>query len=67
MPRLDLYPAKVQGDEAADTIVAALQQIQAHGDKYDVVIIGRGGGSLEDLWPFNEEKLCGRFMRCKCQ
>ena len=33
---IDLYPAKVQGDEAADTIVAALQQIQAQGDKYDV-------------------------------
>ena len=47
----------MQGDEAADTIVAALQQIQAQGDKYDVVIIGRGGGSLEDLWPFNEEKV----------
>ena len=54
---IDLYPAKVQGDEAADTIVASLQQIQAQGDKYDVVIIGRGGGSLEDLWPFNEEKV----------
>ena len=54
---IDLYPAKVQGDEAADKIVAALQQIQAQGDKYDVVIIGRGGGSLEDLWPFNEEKV----------
>ena len=54
---IDLYPAKVQGDEAADTIVASLKQIQAQGDKYDVVIIGRGGGSLEDLWPFNEEKV----------
>ena len=51
---IDLYPAK---DEAADTIVASLKQIQAQGDKYDVVIIGRGGGSLEDLWPFNEEKV----------
>lgn len=54
---IDLYPAKVQGDEAADTIVNALRQIQAQGEKYDVVIIGRGGGSLEDLWPFNEEKV----------
>ncbi len=52
---IDLYPAKVQGDDASETIVNALRQIQAQGDKYDVVIIGRGGGSLEDLWPFNEE------------
>ena len=54
---IDLFPAKVQGDDAADTIVAALQQIAASGKKYDTVIIGRGGGSLEDLWPFNEEKV----------
>lgn len=52
---IDLYPAKVQGDDAADTIVNALRQIAMQGNKYDVVIIGRGGGSLEDLWPFNEE------------
>ena len=54
---IDLFPAKVQGEEAADSIVSSLRQIAASGDKYDVVIIGRGGGSLEDLWPFNEEKV----------
>lgn len=54
---VDLFPAKVQGSDAADTIVAALKQIQALNDKYDVVIIGRGGGSLEDLWPFNQEEV----------
>lgn len=52
---IDLYPAKVQGQDAAETIVSALQQIKDQGNTYDVVIIGRGGGSLEDLWPFNEE------------
>ena len=52
---IDLFPAKVQGSDAAPTIVDSLRQIQAAGDEYDVVIIGRGGGSLEDLWPFNEE------------
>lgn len=52
---IDLFPAKVQGSDAAPTIVDSLRQIQAAGDEYDAVIIGRGGGSLEDLWPFNEE------------
>lgn len=51
---VDLYPAKVQGDEAKDSLVAAMQQVAADSDA-DVLIIGRGGGSLEDLWPFNEE------------
>lgn len=54
---IDLFPAKVQGDDAADSIVKSLRQIAENSDKYDVVIIGRGGGSLEDLWPFNEEKV----------
>ncbi|WEV38130.1 exodeoxyribonuclease VII large subunit [Lactobacillus sp. ESL0680] len=52
---VDLFPAQVQGDRAAASLVAAMKQIESYGDKYDVLIIGRGGGSLEDLWPFNEE------------
>lgn len=55
--QIDLYPAKVQGDEAKDSLVAALNRILAKKDDYDLVIIGRGGGSLEDLWPFNEEEV----------
>lgn len=54
---IDLFPAQVQGDTAADSLVKAMRQIAAHGDEYDVMIIGRGGGSLEDLWPFNEEEV----------
>lgn len=54
---IDLYPAQVQGDTAADSLVRAMRQIAAQGYKYDVMIIGRGGGSLEDLWPFNEEEV----------
>lgn len=54
---IDLYPAQVQGDTAADSLVRAMHQIAEQGDKYDVMIIGRGGGSLEDLWPFNEEEV----------
>lgn len=54
---IDLFPAQVQGENAADSLVKAMQQIASHEDDYDVMIIGRGGGSLEDLWPFNEEKV----------
>lgn len=48
-----LYPARVQGDEAAPEIVEGIRVLDAYG--VDVMIVGRGGGSLEDLWPFNEE------------
>jgi len=48
-----LYPARVQGDEAAEDIVEGIRVLDAMG--VDVMIVGRGGGSLEDLWPFNEE------------
>jgi exodeoxyribonuclease VII large subunit len=48
-----LYPARVQGDEAAAEIVEGIQILDKLG--VDVMIVGRGGGSLEDLWPFNEE------------
>jgi exodeoxyribonuclease VII large subunit len=48
-----LYPARVQGDEAAPEIVEGIRTLDALG--VDVMIVGRGGGSLEDLWPFNEE------------
>ncbi|MGO3575156.1 MAG: exodeoxyribonuclease VII large subunit [Lactobacillus helveticus] len=54
---IDLFPAQVQGDTAADSLVKAMRQIAAQGDEYDVMIIGRGGGSLEDLWSFNEEEV----------
>ncbi|AKP66721.1 exodeoxyribonuclease VII large subunit [Companilactobacillus ginsenosidimutans] len=52
--QLVLFPAQVQGDSAAATIVERLKQINDIGD-FDTIIIGRGGGSIEDLWPFNEE------------
>lgn len=48
-----LHPARVQGDEAAEEIVEGIRALDAWG--VDVIIVGRGGGSLEDLWPFNEE------------
>lgn len=51
--KLVLYPAVVQGINAKNSLITQLKKVK-QGD-YDVVIIGRGGGSIEDLWPFNEE------------
>jgi exodeoxyribonuclease VII large subunit len=53
---LVLMPAQVQGTAAAQTIVSALEELNRRND-IDVIIIGRGGGSLEDLWCFNEESV----------
>lgn len=50
-----LYPAKVQGEGAADSIVEGIRALEQYG--VDVMIVGRGGGSMEDLWAFNEEKV----------
>ncbi|MFT6269399.1 MAG: exodeoxyribonuclease VII large subunit [Alphaproteobacteria bacterium] len=49
-----IYPSMVQGDSAAATIVAQIECANARNE-VDVLVVGRGGGSLEDLWPFNEE------------
>jgi exodeoxyribonuclease VII large subunit len=55
--RLFLYPSPVQGEAAAPAIASAIRQINKLNKdlKLDVLIVGRGGGSLEDLWSFNEE------------
>jgi len=57
--KLFFYPVPVQGEGAAEKIAAALQDINRRNKelKLDVLIVGRGGGSLEDLWAFNEEVL----------
>lgn len=51
--QLILYPAKVQGENAAKTIVKGIQVLDQM--QLDTIIVGRGGGSIEDLWAFNEE------------
>lgn len=55
-PAVDLLliPVRVQGAGASDEIAEALHEMNRHG-RVDVIIVGRGGGSLEDLWAFNEE------------
>lgn len=53
---VDILPSLVQGDSAAAQITSLLQRADASG-RYDVILITRGGGSLEDLWAFNDERL----------
>ena len=60
--KLVLYPAKVQGDGAADTIVNGIRCLDSKS--LDVIIVGRGGGSIEDLWAFNEEKVARAIFEC---
>lgn len=61
--QLILYPAKVQGEGASDTIVEGIRRLDRHG--VDVIIVGRGGGSIEDLWAFNEEKTAQAIFACQ--
>ena len=56
-----LYPALVQGEGAEESLVKALDYLDRSG-LCDVIIIGRGGGSIEDLWAFNSEKLARRIF-----
>lgn len=58
-----LYPTAVQGQPATADIVQAIDRAQRHG-LADVLIIGRGGGSLEDLWCFNEEAVARAIAAC---
>jgi exodeoxyribonuclease VII large subunit len=58
-----IYPAKVQGEGAADEIVEGIDYLGDLPD-IDVIIVGRGGGSMEDLWAFNEEKVARSIFRC---
>lgn len=57
-----LYPAKVQGKDAHQTIIKGLQYFEK--TDVDIVIIGRGGGSIEDLWAFNQEELAYAIAAC---
>lgn len=60
--QLILYPALVQGDGAAASIVRGIHALDVLG--VDVIIVGRGGGSIEDLWAFNEEEVARAIFAC---
>ena len=64
LAELVLSPTPVQGEGAAPLIAAALERLDRDG-RADVIIIARGGGSLEDLWPFNEEKVARAIYACR--
>ncbi|WP_026669298.1 exodeoxyribonuclease VII large subunit [Butyrivibrio sp. AE3006] len=57
-----LYPAIVQGDGAAESVAAGIEALERMN--VDVIIVGRGGGSIEDLWAFNEEVVANAIFNC---
>ena len=61
--QLVLYPALVQGEGAAPSIVNGIHALEHLG--VDVIIVGRGGGSIEDLWAFNEEIVARAIFECQ--
>ncbi|TWI11876.1 exodeoxyribonuclease VII large subunit [Aerolutibacter ruishenii] len=63
MVEVEVLPVPVQGDGAPPQILAMLQQAAASG-RYDVLLVTRGGGSLEDLWAFNDERLTRAVAAC---
>lgn len=64
MTEIVLFPAAVQGQHAVASIVSAIQQADEMSD-LDVLIIGRGGGSIEDLWSFNDEAVARAIFSCR--
>jgi exodeoxyribonuclease VII large subunit len=60
---LILYPAQVQGEGAVESIVRGLRRLDRYG--VDVIICGRGGGSIEDLWAFNTEEVARAIFECQ--
>lgn len=58
-----IFPTLVQGDQAKFNIVKQIRHAQEHD--IDTLIVGRGGGSIEDLWPFNEEIVVREIFKCK--
>ena len=66
--RILIYPVAVQGSGAAQEIAMALNDLDKQGERVggiDLIILGRGGGSLEDLWAFNEEILARAIYACR--
>lgn len=63
LSQIIIFPCLVQGNDASNDIVKNIKLADEYG--VDVIICGRGGGSIEDLWPFNEENVAYAFYNCK--
>jgi len=61
--KISLYDAVVQGEQAANSIARGIKAADKNG--HDVIVVGRGGGSMEDLWGFNEEIVANSVYHCK--
>ena len=61
--KIIVRPALVQGSEASNDIIAAIKDLSLQ-EGVNLIIIGRGGGSIEDLWPFNDEALAREIFKC---
>ena len=61
--QLILYPAQVQGEGAKESIIRGIRLLEQK--QVDVIIVGRGGGSIEDLWAFNEEEVARAIFNCQ--
>ena len=64
LAQVNLYPALVQGPGAPADLLAGIRFFGNHPELADVIIIGRGGGSIEDLWAFNDEALARAIYAC---
>lgn len=61
---LILFPSRVQGKEAVEDLIRAFHQVKEYSEPFDCVILARGGGSIEDLWCFNDEQLAHTIVAC---
>ena len=62
--QVTVFPTRVQGKEAVSEIVTAFERVEQMHEQFDTVIVARGGGSIEDLWCFNEEAVAHAILRC---
>lgn len=63
--KLFLYPVMVQGKGSADSICSAIEKANRSQNDYDIIVIARGGGAIEDLWSFNEESVARSVFKSK--
>ncbi|HLR11074.1 MAG TPA: exodeoxyribonuclease VII large subunit [Sporosarcina sp.] len=63
--KMTLFPVAVQGEHAVPSIVDAIERANIHASDIDVLIVGRGGGSIEDLWAFNDEAVARAIFSSK--